>query len=124
LRFGTEQGLGKLRPCFCDATACVIGVENAQSVVTAAATYWANNDIRPLDRCRASSLWRAAPPYWPGWLLKLPSGLFHATSAARLTARPDLSERAFFLTVPFQATVKPLSVERPVDAGATQIRDR
>ena len=41
------------------------------------------------------------------------SALFRATGALKPTARPDLSERAFFLTVPFQATVKSLSVERP-----------
>ena len=34
-----------------------------------------------------------------------------------LTARQGFPWRAFFLTVPFQATVKSLSVERPVDAG-------
>ncbi len=33
------------------------------------------------------------------------------------TARPDLSERAYLLTVPFQATVKSLCGERAVDAG-------
>jgi hypothetical protein len=32
----------------------------------------------------------------------------------RPTARPDLSERAFFLTVPLQATIKSLCGERPV----------
>lgn len=32
------------------------------------------------------------------------------------TARPDLSERACFLTVPFQATVKFLSGVRPIYA--------
>ncbi len=38
------------------------------------------------------------------------------------TGRLDLSERAYLLTVPFWATVKSLSVERPVDAGAAQVR--
>ncbi len=49
---------------------------------------------------------------------------YDATSAARLTARPDLSERAYLLTVPFQAAVKSLSVERPVDGGAAEVHCR
>ncbi len=40
------------------------------------------------------------------------------------TARQGFPWRAFFLTVPFQATVKSLSVERPIDAGAAQVRRR
>ena len=40
------------------------------------------------------------------------------------TARPDLSERAYLLTVPFPATVKSLSVEPPVDRGAAEVRCR
>jgi hypothetical protein len=34
------------------------------------------------------------------------------------TACPDLSERAYLLTVPFQATAKSLSSECPIYAGA------
>jgi len=45
-------------------------------------------------------------------------------SLERPTARPDLSERAYLLTVPSQATVKSLSGERPVDGGAAQVRGR
>ena len=44
-------------------------------------------------------------------------GVLDATDLDTPTARPDLSERAYFLTVPSQATVKSLSVERPVDGG-------
>jgi hypothetical protein len=40
------------------------------------------------------------------------------------TARPDLSERAYLLTVPSQATVKFLSVERPLDGGTAEVRCR
>ena len=40
------------------------------------------------------------------------------------TARPDLSERAYLLTVPFQATVKSLSVERPINVGTAQVGGR
>jgi hypothetical protein len=52
------------------------------------------------------------------------SALFRAASAARLTARPDLSERAYLLTVPFQAAVKSLSVERPINVGTAQVGGR
>jgi len=45
------------------------------------------------------------------------SALFRAAGARNATARPDLSERAFFLIVPFQATVKSLSVDRPINVG-------
>ncbi len=48
-------------------------------------------------------------------------GLLDATGLDTPTARPDLSERACFLTVPFQATVKSLCVERPVDAGSAEM---
>ena len=70
------------------------------------------------------------PPLGGGWRFRAlvpytgAAPLFHATSAARPTARPDLSERACFLTVPFQATVKSLSVERPVDGGAAEVCGR
>lgn len=37
------------------------------------------------------------------------------------TARADLSERAFFLTMPFQPTVKYVCGEHPADAGAAEM---
>jgi len=40
------------------------------------------------------------------------------------TARQGFPWRAFFLTVPFQATVKSLCGERPADAGPDQVRGR
>ena len=40
------------------------------------------------------------------------------------TARQGFPWRAFLLTVPFQAPVKSLSVERPVDAGSAEVRGR
>jgi len=53
------------------------------------------------------------------------SALSRVTGAKiRLTVRPDLSERVFFLTVPFPATVISLCSERPVDAGSAQVRSR
>ena len=49
---------------------------------------------------------------------------FVAAARDKPTARPDVSERAYLLTVPFQVTVKSLSAERPVDAGAAEVRYR
>ena len=40
----------------------------------------------------------------------------------RLTACPDASERAFFLTVPSPAAVKSLGGERSLDAGSAEVR--
>jgi hypothetical protein len=51
-------------------------------------------------------------------------GFVCATDLSTPTARPDVSERAFFLTVPFPATAKSLCGERPVDGGAAQVRCR
>ena len=42
----------------------------------------------------------------------------------RPTARPDLSERGFFSTMPSCGTRQTLSAERPVDAGAAEVRYR
>ena len=66
--------------------------------------------------------------WWHSWapvLVLLRTGaLFRATDAERLTTRQGSPWRAYLLTVPFQAPVKSLSVDRPVDAGSTEVRCR
>jgi hypothetical protein len=47
-----------------------------------------------------------------------------ATALDTPTARQGFPWRAFLLTVPFQATVKSLSGERPVDGGVAEVRSR
>ena len=67
---------------------------------------------------------RMAFNHYPREALTAVRALSMRPAQAKPTARPDLSERAFFLTVPFQASVKSLCDKRSINDGAAQLRAR